>query len=133
MEEVGNEGMGVLNGWKEEGGGEHLTGVPDRVTSLLPFPPTWYNVLEVFLSAASPRNDRAEGTEDAFGFETSSQFYREGTRKDEERKRESEYIYICRLCVGSLSSSTFPSCVLSLSLSLPVCGRSLFELAPSYP
>ena len=117
VEEVGNEGMGVLNGWKEEGGGEHLTGVPDRVTSLLPFPPTWYNVLEVFLSAASPRNDRAEGTEDAFGFETSSQFYREGTRKDEERKRESEYIYICRLCAGSLSSSTFPSCVLSLSLS----------------
>lgn len=90
------EGERVLNGWGQSGAerGERLTGVPDRVTSLLPFPPTWYNVLEVFLSAASPRNDRAEGTEDAFGFETSSQFYREGTRKDEERKRESEYIYV---------------------------------------
>lgn len=78
----------------EEGeGGEHLTGVPDRVTSLLPFPPTWYNVLEVSLSAASPRNDRAEGTEDAFGFETSSQSI-ERERERTKRGRENIYIYI---------------------------------------
>lgn len=44
-EKIG-EGMRVLNGRGEGGGGEHLTSVPDRVTSLLPFPPTWYNVLE---------------------------------------------------------------------------------------
>lgn len=107
---------------EEEEGGEHLTGVPDRVTSLLPFPPTWYNVLEVSLSAASPRNDRAEGTEDAFGFETSSQsIERERERTKRGREKVNVYIYTC---VASLSSSTFPSCVLSLSFSLsPLSSR----------
>lgn len=71
---------------EEEEGGEHLTGVPDRVTSLLPFPPTWYNVLEVSLSAASPRNDRAEGTR----MPLDSKRVRSLSRGNEKGRREEE-------------------------------------------
>lgn len=67
------------------GAGGHLTGVPDRVTSLLPFPPTWYNVLEPPRLRRRGTNPTDERTNErtgqkgrrrpvrAVGFETSSQ------------------------------------------------------------
>lgn len=106
---------------EEEEGGEHLTGVPDRVTSLLPFPPTWYNVLEVSLSAASPRNDRAEGTEDAFGFETSSQsIERERERTKRGREKMNVYIYVCSF---SFFFHVSLLCLVSLFLSFSLSSR----------